>query len=91
MEEFAMSMQQLEVSEAVGVAGEAHLSGISALRNMMWNVDHDDKRQTSHAQRSGAAVWRVWEERFLKRFPGIGYGRGGEIGVSPSLAELPIA
>lgn len=45
---FGILPQQVEISEAVGVAAQNHLPGVSTLRNMMGNVDDYDARQTSH-------------------------------------------
>ena len=41
-------LQQLKVSDAIGIAGEDNLPRVSPLRNMMSNVGDYDTRQSSH-------------------------------------------
>ena len=43
--------EQLQISEAIGIAGENDLSGIPPLRNMMGNVENYDTRQAGHSKK----------------------------------------
>src|SRR3954462_13360473 len=43
--------QQCQVSQAIGIAGENHLSRIPSLGNMMGNANHDNARETSHTEK----------------------------------------
>ncbi len=48
MMEFGILSQQFDISDAVGIVCQNYLSSVSALRNMMSNVDNHDARQTGH-------------------------------------------
>jgi len=43
--------QQLQIGAAIRIAGENHLPGIAALRNMMGNVSDNHTGQASHLQK----------------------------------------
>jgi hypothetical protein len=48
--------QQLEVSDVVRFVGQNYLPGITALRNVMGNIDHNDARQSSHCEKISETI-----------------------------------
>ena len=79
--------QQLQIGEAIGIAGENDLSGIATLRNMMGNIHRDHARKSSHNEKI-SEVWYLradGEGQFLIRRSQMGRK---ELGYVPSVPEL---
>ena len=80
--------QQLEVGDAVGVVGQNDLPGVSALGNMMSNVNHDDASEAGHGQKNsrkdriGGRISAPSQARKSSPFPTLG-GKNGERPVCP--------